>query len=87
MKMTFIADDGIEGPPQSVGRIDYARTPDFAIAIRTEYDKLWAADAGSAEGYDEIITTDLGKIGPFLADDKQWVEHLRVPYGYLILTK
>jgi hypothetical protein len=89
MKMTFIADHGIWERSAQVGADDYEHANEFKAAVKAELAKQW--DNDSAAGYEDIIAADSAKLDQFAASSRAeggvWVEYLRVPYGYLVLTK
>ena len=89
MKMTFIAEHGVEAASQHLGKLDYANPAEFKAAVEAELAKQWAD--GSAAGYETEIAINgvlldnfADTVGPV---DGRWVESLLVPYGYLVLTK
>jgi hypothetical protein len=86
MKMTFIAEHGVEAASTKVGKVDYEHAPEFIVAVLAEHAKQWGSDGASA-GYEGIMAADLAKVVPFVTGQGKWVEYLRVPYGYLVLTK
>jgi hypothetical protein len=85
MKLTFIAEDGVEVEPKSLGELDYTDWNDFIVAARAQHDELWGAD-GSTAGYEELIAKNYTTIDNYFFSG-EWVATLFVPYGYLLLTR
>jgi hypothetical protein len=89
MKMTFIAEHGVEAASAQVGKVDYTNPAEFKAAVEAELATHW--DPDSAVGYETEIALNGVKLDNFAhsvqAVDGLWVEHLVVPYGYLVLTK
>jgi len=89
MKMTFIAHHQIHERSAQVGEDDYENPVEFKAAVQAELNKQW--DHDSAAGYETELALNGVKLDNFAhscaPENGVWVEHLLVPYGYLVLTK
>lgn len=89
MKITFIAEHGIQIDESFTSDLIDIDENDFERLVRERHDSIWNEDDGSRDGYESIIDENYRKIDKFVQNrnGKNWISYLNVPYGYLIMSR
>lgn len=87
MRMTFVAEAGVDSESRTLGRIEYDTAEEYRVAVLEAFNDMWGTEAdGTRAGYEEFFEHVDKRIDDFIEGD-EFVSHLVVPYGYIILTK